>query len=77
MDRGHTLSRQELNVEQGVSVASLTSSDETELGVGRVDATEEATTKSLIFNNCMKTYIKICKEDTGTVVNYYLSEICH
>ena len=41
MDRGHTLSRDELSVEQRDSVASLTSREENVLEVGRAEATTE------------------------------------
>ena len=41
MDRGHTLSRDELSVEQRDSVASFTSMEENVLEVGRAEATTE------------------------------------
>ena len=41
MDRGHTVPRQELSMEQRVSMASLAPSDKTEVRVGRVNTTKE------------------------------------
>ena len=42
VERGHAAFRQDASVEQRVSVASLTSSDENELGIGRAEVTNVA-----------------------------------
>ena len=48
------LFKQELSVEQDVSIASLTPSNENELRVGRLDATREKNSWEELLGSCLR-----------------------